>query len=761
MWTVHGSRVSRGTDETDHVAWGQQPSINMLVLVPWPDTKEYAGWDLGLDLLPGSRIAATEINSRNDLLDGYNITIIEAGHDACGLTVHSLGLMNLVNTAIRSRGSIAGVLGLFCSSNTAKLSPIAGRSSVDLIQLSASYSPLFKDQPNKFPHLYRFVPSADVYSRLVIHLADKYQWSRFAIITNTENYFYSGISSSITEAIVESGKEVVYKGSFVKHISSFVSQVISDVIEAKARIIILSAESFQIADLLCEAFQKKGMKYPNYLWFIIDWTLADFLQTNWTSCDSEDQLYSALEGSVLFYMHFIPLNTTSETQIMPNDSTSHVSTASYEKYQNFVKKYWNELENVKNDYKHVIETGNVSVHGNLEYASVLYNQVYGLSLALNSSILELKANNISIENYGYGQSEATSIIERNLKRLSFDGFTGKISFNEYNETTLPILVFQVIDGQDLLMKRVTNISNIDNDGIDLQLNERVGDTVPVLYITISTVFTGILIACMLMSFILVTLLLVLMLKYRHVRRVRASSVKVSILMFIACYLFLIADSTIIIMCSIELTVHVYSSLCNLSYFFFYNASMMLFSAQIFKQERVNIIFSNSSLKIHGWWYSNWMLVVKTISVCLIGDVIWVIVISIKSQRQYFFDDYELQDGITVQLKYPYCYAREDNGLFYGLYTCIGVLLILNMYHATSAKKTMKEDFRVTKFVNFYTIAVFITLSLTVPFKEAFFIDNKHVLYVNVVVFFSILMSATLAQLILFLPLILHAFSLKK
>ena len=116
--------------------------IRLLLLVPWPDEfgRDYAGWDGGYDLIAGARVAQDDINNRTDLLADYTIQLIEAGHEACGLTENSLGLRNLVSHVT----SVAAVLGLFCSTNTRQLSPLASHKNIGLIQLSASNSPLFR-----------------------------------------------------------------------------------------------------------------------------------------------------------------------------------------------------------------------------------------------------------------------------------------------------------------------------------------------------------------------------------------------------------------------------------------------------------------------------------------------------------------------------------------------------------------------------------------------------------------------------------------
>ena len=66
------------SDQSLFAVYSKTSVLNVLVLVPWPDSRPYAGWDGGLDLLPGARIAIQEINNRSDILREYTITAIEA-----------------------------------------------------------------------------------------------------------------------------------------------------------------------------------------------------------------------------------------------------------------------------------------------------------------------------------------------------------------------------------------------------------------------------------------------------------------------------------------------------------------------------------------------------------------------------------------------------------------------------------------------------------------------------------------------------------
>ena len=109
--------------------------LKLLTLVPFFDPKPEAGWDKGLEQIPMARIARDEINQREDILQGYELELIEASSDACQYSVSSKALVNFVQNAIGLNGdsNVIGVVGLACSSVTANISPVAGRKEVSLI----------------------------------------------------------------------------------------------------------------------------------------------------------------------------------------------------------------------------------------------------------------------------------------------------------------------------------------------------------------------------------------------------------------------------------------------------------------------------------------------------------------------------------------------------------------------------------------------------------------------------------------------------
>ena len=153
-------------------------------------------------------IAQEEINNRSDILPGYHIQdTIEVG----------IGLSNLVkHTVSPPCHPVVAVMGLVCSSHTSILSPVAGHEGFDLIQLSRASSPIFETQYEHFPHLWRNIGAATVYSDTVLAIMDQFNWTRVGIVYNTDSSFYSELAMDIEQKIKESGNKSVAFSSGIR-----------------------------------------------------------------------------------------------------------------------------------------------------------------------------------------------------------------------------------------------------------------------------------------------------------------------------------------------------------------------------------------------------------------------------------------------------------------------------------------------------------------------------------------------------------------
>ena len=730
------------------ISYCERTVLNFLVLVPWPDSREHANWDVGLDLIPGGRMAAKEINSRSNILEDYDVRIIEAGHDACGLIEHSLGLINSVNFGVNpQKYNITGVLGLFCSPSTFALSAIASNAEISIIQLSASNSPIFDERIDQFPHLWRFLESATAYANMMIHLMEEYDWSRIAIVSNQESIFYDGIATSLVNKLKQKQIQPVYQGHLIRLIDEFQSQVLLDIIKANARIIFVAAQNVQIASMLCEAYDK-GMVYPNYLWIIADWKLNSLIESG--GCN-ENVLRKVLNGCILSNFNLSPINAT-QTLELPGYT-----------YNTFLQNYYRELENVKLDYKQLINKTNTIVFGDPEYSSILYDQVWAFSLALNSSLCALDEANISLHDYHFGQPQATRIIENNLKKLNFRGASGYVKFNEFREVHTSINLYQIQNGTSVLVgvNIVFNSSLSAVIPIGLNFSKELDDDIPVFYQTVPLYVTAILSLSVIILLLFTTPILILVIKFRNFQAIKASSVKVSMLMFLAFYTYILGMVVIILLTTVKLTYISYSFLCNVECCIIVNSSILLFGTLYIKMERIYHIFHNKSLKIYSWTYNNWVLYLKAIAMCLVGTVLFGVAISIKPIHQEFFSDTRPHRTIEANFQYPFCQIEQKaKYILYLFYLYLGLFLLLILYLSSKTKNIKTKEFKNTKVVNFFLTITVIVLSISIPFKEVFFVGNEYVLYLNVVNFYSMFIIVLSAQVMLFVPNILNALKKK-
>ena len=708
--------------------------INYLLLVPWPDVsnRNHAGWDAGFDLLTAARVAVQEINQRTALLNRYEIKLIEAGHEACGLAETDLGLQNLVNNSINPSlpHNVVVIMGLFCSTSTDALSPVAGREGVDLIQFAASNSPIFNLNSKSYPHLWRFLQSANIYVDMMISLMERFEWKRVAVISDLETLFHSHIATTLADRIQsDNDKELVYQGGLVRLTNIFEDQVLTDLRQRRARIIFITASGPQIANTLCKAAES-GMLYPNYLWVIADFTLDVLLNAN--RCHNRT-LLRAIEGSITSYF-----------SLEPEDVNQAMINASNETYATYLNKYYKELDKVKVDYN------DDSLQGDPEYSSLAYDQVWAFSLAVDKAI---KSENISIEDYGFGKPQITAVIEKHLRNISFQGASGYIKFSENREVSTPIDLFQVRSGDEILVgKRIIFDKAVEWANVNIIFSDKLDDKTPVIYQLVPHAITSLMVIGVVLLFIMITIILILMCYYRERPEIKASSLNVSLLIFFASYLFVLVLIIHILLSSVELSTILYSILCSSEIVLIGNAYFLIFLTIFVKLRRISQIFHNRRMKYFGWRYSNCALVIKVIVGISIANVMIALALMPPLTRG-IYDDFVTLDSITVIYRYHFCKSPTTvSGIFFAILHVYGLIIVaLNIYLASKLRHINQKQFKNTKAVN---ILMVLALVLDTCSKISNFIlksGDSSVNYLVVIQYCVIICTGILCQMILFLP----------
>ena len=434
--------------------------------------------------------------------------------EECSSFEAGIGLSNLVKYTVNPPcRPVVAVNGLPCSSHTSLLSPVAGHDGYDLIQLSGANAPIFQSQINRFPHLWRFLGPATVYTEAIQLMMDQYNWSRIGVIFAEDSVFFSGIAKHLNQLLHNVNKSVEFSVGIRATKYYYIDSAISYIKTKNVSIIASLLYPTQEHALQTRAI-KENLLYPDYVWIHVE--------------RSPPHL-DAKQGHI--YLH---------TQLRLNPNTVLVS-----------GKTFAEFEEKNRDFIHLEQHYNLTPSA---FASYWYDQVWAIALAVNNSLPVLKNRNLSIENYTIGQPEITDVIEEQMANLSFQGAGGWVEFNQYRTVLTPVEVFWIL--KNGTNRRVGKLDPLHPQNFQVDINSsdlpddflQVGiifDLIPINVAILLYILTGVVI-------LFTTVQLILYLYYRKNKVIKATSPYLSLLMFAGCYLFCIAAASIITQMSIIL-----------------------------------------------------------------------------------------------------------------------------------------------------------------------------------------------------------------
>jgi gamma-aminobutyric acid type B receptor len=711
--------------------------VHLLALVPWPDDRDHADWDAGPDLLASARVAIDEVNNSTMILPDYRLVLNESGHEACGLLSGDMGILNMIKYAVNPHTSVqpAAVLGLFCSTSTKVVAPLAGR--YDMIQLSGSNSPEFLFNKGKYPHLWRFLESGSVHADTMVGIMDNFEWKNAALIVDFENSFASGIGDKFIEILTEtrSDLDLLYQGNILKLTN--INDTIKGIREARARIIFLAVTAPQAARIFCTAAKMK-MYWPNYVWVLADYySSVIYDEVNSTNICSDEEFYQAINNSLITYFRLKPLNTS---------TTLLVSNKTYDTYE---EKYNDKLAEVRQDYIDITD----KIPGESLYGGIIYDQVWAFALMLESALPDLAAINYSISNYTFGQPHITEILEDHLKRIDFMGATGRIKFTENYEVSNTIEILQVKVNKtdddkyttiDLLVgefngtNSIVNIANPPDDEIEDR-----PDRLPLAVAIVSILLS---VAALLLVTINLTLIFALRKKNESVH---ALSPNLSILIFVGCYFECIASLMLITQNAWEFPEVLFTIFCSLEMWVGLMGLYLILATNLFKIARIFRIFTYFG-KTSRYW-SDWYLFLYVLIVCALPCVVFVIWIPVDRLEYETKDIYHDEvDSVYIERK-AFCHC-EYYGVWFGILYCyVGLLIFALLFFAIQTRKVNRRSFKDTKKVNafiFFTMIIFCSMFAT----ERILADVlEYYTYANLTLALMFLSICFICQLFLFVP----------
>ena len=692
--------------------------LYLLNVQPYPDSRPFAGWDRGFELIPAGRLAIEQINNQSDLLPGYRLELIDIESEACGISVINTGRVNFYRHLVDPNSLVVGVVGLFCSTVTAAISPIANHPGIDYIQVAGSTSPLFQNVA-AYPRLFQTISSSIVFNRATLRLMDKFTWRKISSVHDENGVFFTTTADNFASIInANHSLELVTR---IPTSLRFISETFTNLRQAGARIVYASLTVPEAANLMCEAY-KGGFLWPGYVYIFHERTLQEFLESE--SACGERELTEALEG---VFLHQYRLHAEAGDRL--------VSGWTYEEYHDEYLQRLTEFANA---------TG-MQLQDN-SYATVLHDEVWSLALALNRSLETL---NISLADYGFGQTTVTNTIAENLDNVSFQGAAGYVKFNSYREAGSSVNIFQVQSGQPVLV----GVYNPNSDDLSLN-NSRLLSAVPAdrfetVYELLPQWLMIIIFSICGLSYILTTVILVLFLYFRNKPEIKATSPYLSLMMFAACYLVYTASVMRTIHRSFVIGTNAFTAVCNVEIWCGSIGFDIIFATLFVKLLRIYHVFGVFR-KTSKYW-SDQYLFLGVMLICSGGVLILILWTAIDIIHLETSEMYVPNAQPPYYMATTRCSSTNLGIWLAAAFSYTGVIILLVMFLAIQTRHVKLQNFKDTKKVNAYIFTTVIVLAIVLPLWYVFDTRVNSLIGGHIALTVGFLSVGVFCQLLLFAP----------
>ena len=672
---------------------GQNCTILQLLNVqPFPDPD--GGFSGGLSLIPAALLAAKEINNRSDILPGFELEVVNIESEGCSrATIYTKGLIKfyreLVGRYRHPSECIVGVMGFPCSSATNILAPITGHKNIDLVTLANSGTPEHRNIM-QYPNLFHTISSTRVHSKVLVSLMQKFNWRRIGVVYDSVNIFFRTTANDFVQRVNNlPDAEITASVPIIPTSAVALREAFNIINTEEARITYWQGNDEQNALCLCEAYRRQFL-YPGYVYILrYNPSIVKNILATETEC-SRDEMICAMEGVLML-----------DYRLEVNNDTVLFSGWNYSEFR---QRYAHELD----EYAKRINTSLEAII----YGNSFYDQVWAFALALNNSLLSIRSENLSFSDYIIGNpGPISSIIKRELTNLSFQGASGRIEFDENHETFSSVYILQIQNG---IAKQIAIYNPFTRNAT---FNENFRDDIP--SDTFDTVYSLLplwLGVCILvlqgLLFCAITTNVILLLWWRKEREVKATSLLLSVLLSVGCYLLCAGPIIRIIYRVIVIqntTLHTF--LCGLSLWTTTLGLDLVISALLFRLFRVVHVFRSFQKK--SKFLSDEYLVLYSVLACAVKAVfltIWSIVDLYHSHT----DSTYVPRANPPQYRAVISCTCDQLGIWLAIsYLYTYILLLLVLFLAIQTRRIKKIFFKDTKKVNVFVFTVIITLSTTI------------------------------------------------
>ena len=553
-------------------------TVKLQILGLFPNRESQ--WD-GEYLIPAARLAKDEINRNDSILPGYEVELIEA-NSGCA---HYRGVREFVRNALHSTHQPVAILGAGCSGSTIPIAAIAGRDDVRLPQVSYGATSPFLSFTNSYPYFYRTVFSDGSTSQAIISLLTEFKWKRYGVykigvdeawIDHSVSTLHAGIQYHIDDS------EEVYSGSIGQlddEGESFTKFIdVKGIRSSGMRIgILYAADRVAAANVMCY-LRRKNLVYPNIIWILFD--VCILLNSSSTYCEGNNKFQQALEGSICLGYK---LATTDNATISVTGKTFKQY---FESYVNESKKYANGKDNYTSSLLN-------------DWATVTYDSMWTLGLALHNAEEKLTSYNSSLANFSLGNRNISETIIEELAKINFAGASGKVLFDEAHERQMTIKFDQVKKNGNVNTIALYHPSNNNSEKGNLSINSSAllwsvddppSDKLP-METLLAQKWAGVLMLIFLVAgFLWNSFSMMINFRYQNFYTIKASSAQLNYMIFAGNNLLLLSGVFLAIKAIAEPDMVIFSTLCQAAQWLFDLGLLLVLNMTLLKSWRIYRIF---------------------------------------------------------------------------------------------------------------------------------------------------------------------------
>lgn len=498
----------------------QRVELYVLVLSPRPNT-QFPGvvWPGGPSLFPAAQLAADMLNNRTDILTGYSVQLLD-GDSGCSL--NNWATITFAREAYRQR-RVVGIVGPACSSAATQIGGLCTHPEINLVAITIANGPQLRS--NKYSNMFRLISSSTLYGKALFELMKYNNWKSIATIYNIHQWFFRTLHTSFRNAVNVSTEYELFPLPVEHRMFPLHS------IHNRVNVIVVFADSKYIRRLLCLALKSKWrLIYPNYQWIFVE-THEDILLDgveffhdghNYT-CTKSDMSKASNRTLILRF------------RLQREDKTAQTDTGlTYDEFFDAYESYFSAYLD-----KEGIARENVPKDSE-DWAATYFDSVWAMGLALNSSMVILNEENMSLPDYQYGDPHMTSVIRGQLLKTNFRGLSGDIYF--HNETLEVPTIIDIHQLNPLYTGVEFRIGYYHEENLNITDERNASFVIPIQkqLKTVSTLAVAVFFPAALLTLVMTISLHILHLVFYDSKSIKAQSPKFSHFIFSGCYLFIIS-----------------------------------------------------------------------------------------------------------------------------------------------------------------------------------------------------------------------------